>query len=152
MCIRDSYQIKGQSQSRKRPQADDSDDMDTSNAFKADDVPTISKRNERKVWATIKSTCEEALSRYPHTLEEDMEILKRTDLTFNERNCTLFRSGEKEILHFLVDMAEFLDKLLDMKFKDAKKITQTLPPRMESCRDYIQNYVMRLIAADKNQE
>ena len=45
---------------------------------------------------------QEALARYPQTLEEDYEILKRTDLTFNERNCTLFRSGEKEILVFLI--------------------------------------------------
>ena len=65
----------------------------------------------------------EGLARYPQSLEEDMEILKRTDLTFNERNCTLFRSGEKEILAFLLEFADYVLKLLDMKFKDAKKAT-----------------------------
>ncbi len=60
-------------------------------------MPTLSKKNERKVWLRIKAMSQDALARYPQTLEEDYEILKRTDLTFNERNCTLFRSGEKEI-------------------------------------------------------
>ena len=70
---------------------------------------------------------EEALAAYPQTLEEDMEILKRDNLTFNERNCVLFRSGEKEILVFLIEMSDYVLKLLEMKFKDAKKFTQNLP-------------------------
>ena len=89
---------------------------------------------------------EEFIGRYPQTLAEDMVILEREDLTFNESNCTLFRSGEKEILHFLVEMADYVLNLLEMKFKDAKKHTQTLPPKMESCRDYLQTHVIRLLA------
>ena len=79
----------------------------------------------------------QALAAYPQTLEEDMEILKREDLTFNERNCVLFRSGEKEILVFLMEMSDYVLKLLEMKFKDAKKFTQNLPKNMNSCRDYL---------------
>ena len=52
-----------------------------------------------------------------------MEILKKEDLSFNERNCTLFRSGEKEILHFLIELADYVLNLLQMKFKDAKRMT-----------------------------
>ena len=63
------------------------------------------------------------MSRYPTTLAEDMEILQRDNLTFNERNVTLFRSGEKEILHFLLELADYVLNVLDMKFKDAKKHT-----------------------------
>jgi len=92
----------------------------------------------------------DALSRYPQTLEEDKNILKRTDLTFNESNCTLFRSGEKEILHFLIEMSDYVINLLEMKFKDAKKLTQTLPNSMESSRDYIQNHVVKLCANESN--
>lgn len=80
---------------------------------------------------------EQALAAYPQTLEEDMEILKREDLTFNGRNCVLFRSGEKEILVFLIEMSDYVLKLLEMKFKDAKKFTQNLPKNMNSCRDYL---------------
>ena len=86
-------------------------------------MPTISKRNERKVWEAIKAMAQEGLERYPHSLEEDMEILKKEDLSFNERNCTLFRSGEKEILHFLIELADYVLNLLQMKFKDAKRMT-----------------------------
>lgn len=89
-------------------------------------MPTISRHNERRVWSVIKGMAAEGLSLYPHSLDEDREILKRPDLTFNERNCTLFRSGEKEILIFLLNFSTFVLNLLDMKFKDAKKKTQNL--------------------------
>jgi hypothetical protein len=91
---------------------------------------------------------EEALGRYPATLDDDYDALKRTDMSFNERNCTLFRSGEKEILVFLIELADYVLNLLEMKFKDAKRSTQSLPLRMDSCRDYLQNYVIRLLAND----
>ena len=56
--------------------------------------------------------CEEALACYPSKLEQDMELLladdeKKETLTFNQRNCVLFRSGEKEILHFYLELAEY---------------------------------------------
>ena len=141
------YQLKGQWQQRRRPQSDDSDD-ERSTSFQADELPTISKNNEIKVWVSIKRLCEQALSDYPNTYEEDMEILQRDNLTFNERNCVLFRSGEKEILIFLMDMADYVLNLLEMKFKDAKRHTQSLPPKMDSCRDYLQNFCIRLLAQD----
>ena len=75
-----------------------------------------------------------------------MQILEGDNLTFNERNCTLFRSGEKEILTFLIKMADYVLNLLEMNFKTAKKHTQTLPPKMESCRDYLQTHVVKLLA------
>ena len=62
------------------------------------------------------------MNEYPTSKEEDEEILKREDLTFNQRNCVLFRHGEKEILTFLIAMAEVMEKILEMKFKDAKKV------------------------------
>lgn len=79
----------------------------------------------------------EGLARYPQAYEEDMELLKNPNLSFNERNCILFRSGEKEILIFLMEMADYVLDLLNMKFKDAKKHTQNLPAKMDSCRDYL---------------
>ena len=50
-------------------------------------------------------------------------------LSFNQRNMVLFRSGEKEILLFLIEFSDFVLKLLAMKFKDAKKAAQNLPGR-----------------------
>ena len=47
------------------------DRMEPSSTFKADNVPFISMRNERKVWNKIKKMSEKALARYPETFEED---------------------------------------------------------------------------------
>lgn len=30
-------------------------------------------------------------------MKEDIELLKKNELTFNQRNCVLLRSGEKEV-------------------------------------------------------
>lgn len=143
------YQIKGQWTASKRQNPNDSDDMDGANTFQADDIPTISIQNERNVWQRIRAMCIESLARYPASLGEDYEMLKREDLTFNERNCVLFRSGEKEILVFLLDLGEYVLKLLGMTFKSAKKASQTLPPKMDSCRDYIQNHCIRLLQTNE---
>lgn len=60
-----------------------------------------------------------------------MEILAKDDveqaLTFNQRNCVLFRVGEKEILQFYSEFCDYMTSVLGMKFKDAKKETQQLP-------------------------
>jgi len=57
------------------------------------------------------------LFQYPTSYEEDMKILEREDLTFNERNSVLMRSGEKKILLFLIGVADKFLPLLDMKIK-----------------------------------
>ena len=62
------------------------------------------------------------MSAYETTYDEDLEILKRTDLTFNERNSVLFRSGEKKILFTLMFYAEKNLPLHDMDFPTARKI------------------------------
>ena len=48
------YTLKGQWEQRTRPQPEDSDDYDPPNFYTAEDVPVISKQNERKVWLRIK--------------------------------------------------------------------------------------------------
>jgi hypothetical protein len=97
--------------------------------------------NEAKVLAHIKKMCTEALNKYPQTLQEDIKILAEDDanptLSFNQRNCVLFRQGEKEILHFYLEFSDFLTTLLGMKFKEAKKECQKLPQQFDSARDYI---------------
>mmetsp|Transcript_7199 Transcript_7199/g.5468 ORF Transcript_7199/g.5468 Transcript_7199/m.5468 type:complete len:96 (-) Transcript_7199:55-342(-) len=86
----------------------------------------------------------EALQHYPTTYEEDLEVLKREDLTFKERNCVLYRSGEKEILHFFIETSSKFLKLFDMKWKDARKTAQSFK-EYDICREYITNAVLYLI-------
>ena len=75
--------------------------------------------------ARLRQLCTDGLKQYPHSLQEDMEILKLDDeehnLSFNQRNCVLFRSGEKEILHFYIEFSDYVTTLISMKLKDAKK-------------------------------
>lgn len=61
--------------------------------------------NETKMWVRIEQLVNDSMSRYTTTLQEDLELLEKDDkehnLTYNERNCILFREGEKQILEFL---------------------------------------------------
>lgn len=95
----------------------DSDEDDQSKGFKAKDLPPLTVRNERKVLERIYAQAKDQYDRYDTTLEEDRKLLEREDLTFNERNCVLYRLGEKEILVFLMDTAQRILPLLDMDFK-----------------------------------
>ena len=113
----------------------------------ADQIPIISKKNELAVWKKIKEYCEDGLAQYPTTIEEDLEILKREDLTFNQRNCVLFRHGEKEILAFLIELGDIVFKVLGEKFKDAKKIVTGLPDRFNESKDYL-NELLKLVTSD----
>ena len=58
------------------------------------------------------------MAKYPNTLQEDLKILEEDDLnqtlSFNQRNCVLFRLGEKEILHFFIEFSEYMVSLLSM--------------------------------------
>ena len=97
----------------------------------------------------IKKLCTDALKLYQTTLQEDMEILAKDDqdqtLSFNLRNCVLFREGEKEILHFYIEFSDYMTSLCSMKFREAKKETQQLPKQFESARDYIHQSIMPLL-------
>jgi len=61
-------------------------------------LPHLSIRNEKKVLNRIKEEAVAAYKKYPTTYEEDLELLKNPNLSFNESNCLLYRSGEKKIL------------------------------------------------------
>ena len=107
----------------KKENRDDSDDSDGESVFKADNIKPVSIALEKRVFAHVKQLCEVALSKFPNSLEKDYELLKLDTLTFNESNCILFRSGEKEILHFLIEFSDYVTDLLGMSFKEAKKAT-----------------------------
>lgn len=113
-----SAAIQAANRNRRGDDSDSDDDSDASKGFKAKDLPPLSIRNERKVLEKIYKLSKESYDKYETTLEEDLKILEeRTDLTFNERNCVLYRSGEKQILKFLMTSAQKMLPLLDMDFK-----------------------------------
>lgn len=90
----------------------------------------------------------EALARYPTSLEEDTALLAQDDeekiFTNNERNCVLFRQGEKIILAFLEQAAERFLKLLSMSQKEARKEVHSYQG-FEPCADYFRHTVLPLL-------
>ena len=85
----------------------------------------MSVHNEVKTLSRLKEKSLTSLASYPNTLEEDNELLakdaEKQHLTFNQRNCVLFRKGEKEILNWFIELANYCIKILGMKWKEAKK-------------------------------
>lgn len=48
----------------------------------------------------------------------------------------LFRSGEKEILHFYLELAEYTADLCGMNFNQARKTLSQLPEYFAQAREY----------------
>ena len=90
----------------------------------------------------------EALGRYPTTLEQDNELIDKDDtesmFTSNERNCVMYRLGEKIILMFLQTAAERFLKLYTMNQKDARKEINSYKG-FEGCADYFRHTCMQLL-------
>ena len=93
---------------------EDSDDDKDDTSFKATNIPAVSISNERTVLLALKELCLECLAKYPTTFQEDLEILEHPppDLDFSRRNCVLMRSGEKQVLHFLISVADLFMAIL----------------------------------------
>lgn len=108
----------------------------------------ISLVNEVKVWIRIQGIVNQALSRYPTSLEEDNDLLNKDDaeniFTSNEKNCVLYRQGEKIILTFLKTAAERFLKLLSMSQKEARKEVNSYIG-FEPCADYFRHTILQLL-------
>lgn len=94
--------------------------------FKPNKIKLISLNNERKVLQHVKRLAETSLTKYPETLNEDIELLQQ-ELTENQRNCVLMRQGEKEILHWYLAFANTGLSLLEADRKEVKKIAKGSP-------------------------
>ena len=107
----------------------------------------FSKENELAAWKLISQACQEALDRYPNTLKEDIELLKKDDeehnLGFNIRNCIMFRKGEKYIYHFFKDCALRVELLLSCNKYEA--INYIREWKRDNCNVYFKNLLIKLI-------
>jgi len=92
-------------------------------------MPAISIRNEKKMLTKLKAIAEKCLNKFPQTYEEDMKKLEEVkDLSFNERNCLIFRSGEKRIYKLIIAMANFGLTILNKNAKSLKIDLKDLIP------------------------
>lgn len=94
----------------------------------------------------------ECLARYPDTLESDMKLMSDKpsweSLSFNHQNCVLFRVGEKEILTFFVEFAEYTLNVLHCELKIAKTQIANLPKYFDTARDYFIHQILPLMQSN----
>ncbi len=60
-------------------------------------LPPLSLENEGRALQLLKQTCQVLLSKYPTSAKDDTELLFQHDLTYNQRNCIIFRLSEKKV-------------------------------------------------------
>ena len=65
-------------------------------------------------------------------------------MTYNERNCLLFRSGEKKILNFLAQTADKMLSLAELSQRDAKKVVNSMKD-FERCLDYFKSVMLPML-------
>jgi histone-lysine N-methyltransferase SETD3 len=106
--------------------AQDSEIMLLSSAddFKIDDIEPISIRNEIAVIQSFAASAARQLLNFDSNTEQDNKLLKDPSIKLpnNLRNCVVMRRGEKEVLQFYIDLAKEVIPLLNMPWKDLKRV------------------------------
>ena len=79
-------------------------------------ISPLTVKNELRVLKKIHEICIKELSKYPSSLEEDQELIRKEQnneitLTYNIRNCVIMRLGEKKILNFYLILARYCEDL-----------------------------------------
>ncbi len=70
--------------------------------FKAQNLKPISAENETRALKRLRVLCRDALLDFSTTQEQDLELLARGGpISFNERNCIVYRAGEKTVVAIL---------------------------------------------------
>ena len=94
----------------------------------------ISIENEIILFNKIKELMKNYLSKYPTTLEYDIDYLNknRKKMDFNEYNCYIIRIGEKKILNYYLNMANDILQLLNMNKSDVKKLFKNMGDKIDN--------------------
>ena len=94
----------------------------------------ISVENEIILFNKIKELMKNYLSKYPTTLDYDIDYLNknRKKLDFNEYNCYIIRIGEKKILNYYLNMANDILQLLNMNKSDVKKLFKNMGDKIDN--------------------
>lgn len=91
-------------------------------SYKMKDVDPISVRNEIAVLKHIQASAKRTLAKFPDPLRLDHQLLKENKfMDMNHRNCVMMRSGEKETLHWYIELANRALPLLQLSWKDLKR-------------------------------
>ena len=58
-------------------------------------IPPIDTNNERRTLTKLRRMCNEKLQEYPRTLQEDLDLYEKEDLTLNQKNSLQVTIEEK---------------------------------------------------------
>ena len=112
------------------------------------DIAPLSIRNELSVVKHIARACESCLREFDSTVEEDEALLKRSDLSMNERNAVLMRKGEKEVGRYYIELEAEMEKLVSMPWKDFKRTAQKAYSGRGKFDAYVTGIVVPLLKGD----
>ena len=89
-----------------------------------DTTRPTSVQNEICLFTKLKEIMNKYLSKYPTTLDYDIEYFKSNgnNMGFNEYNCYVIRIGEKKILNYYLNMSNDILQLLNKDKDDIKKL------------------------------
>jgi histone-lysine N-methyltransferase SETD3 len=128
------------------PNNKDNNNSANEDRIKLDDIDPISCRNEIAVLKHIEQSAKEILAGFDTTLEQDNELLKINKFPdSNYRNCIVMRRGEKQVLHWYIELAHKCIPLLQSQWKDVKKMTAKSYQSNTSLDHYIVNVVVPLV-------
>jgi len=105
--------------------------------------------NELATWNLIKETAQQDLDKFPNSLQDDIDLLAKDDedhnLTFNKRNCIIYRKGEKELLHYIILSAQKVDELSKLTQEQAKQAINSWQGHDKRCEPYFNNVFLKLL-------
>lgn len=117
--------------------------------FQGYEMNYCTRRCERNAIAQLGLLCKATLERFPTTLEQDLETLRKDkqegNLSTNERNCIRIRVGEKQILAKWMMLTEKILPLLDDKitFQQAEELASQTDDI--AFQQYFQNVITPLL-------
>ncbi len=114
-------------------------------------VEPISIANEKACLKAIAAACQASLDNFPTTLQEDEDLMKSGKLVMfsNERNCVVQRLGEKRVLQWFIDLAKRVTPLLDLPWKEVKRIATSASSSTAPADFYIAVVVAQLVKNGK---
>ena len=100
----------------------------------------LNTRNERRALSRLNEICDDYLSRYPTTLEQDVANLASNELPMysNRRNAVIQVKGEKEILHVLKKLVQCALRLISAESHET--VAATLGSIRRDEYTYVQQY------------
>jgi len=124
--------------------------MQESTGYELKEISPLSVDNEIKVLTSMKAAALKALAGFDHDLKTDHKLLKINKFEdMNHRNCILMRCGEKEVLHWYIDMADKAIPMLKMAWKDMKRLATKCYQNPTRFNQYVTEIVVPLVKSNK---